>query len=888
MQSLRNGTQLGAYTLVRLIGRGGMGEVYEAHENKLQRRVALKIIAPSNPEEHNRDDLIRRFMQEARTLAQVNHPNVVTIYSIDRVGDVQFIAMEYVDGTALRDILKKSKFKSSEAAPLFEQMLEGLRCLHDNRIIHRDLKPHNIMIRPNGQIKILDFGIAKQIGAAGTDRTSAGVIVGTIPYMAPEVRTGAKATPRSDFWSLGAIFYECVVGKPLALVMRDHPDAKAIVFEPQAGAEIPDAMRDFITKMCANRPSDRFGSASEAIDALNRAQLGESPFTPRELDDAANEETVIATLSEIRRARSRSENVVKERPYLIGGAAILSIVIGSWLGLKKESPTLAPSPIVERPEEAPPVAQTHPLPSATPTPAPTPTTTTALTLTDPQDRQILWLEPTRIPTLSWSRVLKPEEYEIQVAHDSAFKKIVVNEPVSGTSFRPERILAEGVYFWRLVPQQPSLPAAGPYQFSLAHLNPIELIQPDAQHVFELPRGRQDLPVEVSWTCKAGQPNYRVQLSTRDDFNEIMQEQIISACHWRSVPLPPGVFYWRVRIDGVKETENMWSDSRPFAIKAPSVSTRVSGQPSSQSFEIAAPVLTNPQQKITLSFSGRPRDLASLSRSLNSVPTLKWRPVRGARSYLVQISSSRNFSHLLSEESVTTSQLQWRSVRPGKFYWRVRAISSQRTQSNFSGRGTLNVMLPAPQLNPVYKFDLNPRDSKERVTVDWSPSPLADRYIVQLGTSRKLANADERSVTQPRLSFLGQPGVSYIRVAAADSSGEPISPFSKAVKIEMNQTFSLGKPFDLKPASGAKAIARGGKISVVFSWGRVRAANAYTVEVSNSPSFSNVLERRKSAHPGAVLKQAELTGRIYWRVRAEGVEGVSDWSDYSFFDVSNAP
>jgi len=164
MQSLANGTKLGAYTIVRLIGRGGMGEVYEALEERLQRRVAVKVISEQKAGMHGEVDLVRRFMQEAQTLAQVNHPNIVTLFAIDSFEDTQFIAMEYVEGVVLKDVLSLFALSGDEAAPLFIQMLEGLRRLHDVRILHRDLKPQNLMVRFDGQIKILDFGIAKRLG----------------------------------------------------------------------------------------------------------------------------------------------------------------------------------------------------------------------------------------------------------------------------------------------------------------------------------------------------------------------------------------------------------------------------------------------------------------------------------------------------------------------------------------------------------------------------------------------------------------------------------------------------------------------------------------------------------------------------------------------------
>ena len=266
-QSSRDGTKIGAYTLIRLIARGGMGEVYEAHESKLQRRVALKLIAPTNPSEHDQDELIRRFMLEARTLAKINHPNVVTIYAIDNIVDVPFIAMEYVDGVSFRELVEQFTFTADGAAPLFLQMCEGLKALHDNQIIHRDLKPHNILLRRDGQVKILDFGIAKGSEAAA-DQTRAGVVVGTLPYMPPEVKSGVPASPRSDIWSLGAIFFECLTGDRLVTAQTDAPKGVDVPFTKEEVARIPAEMRAIITKMCAARPAQRYQNVSEVTEDL--------------------------------------------------------------------------------------------------------------------------------------------------------------------------------------------------------------------------------------------------------------------------------------------------------------------------------------------------------------------------------------------------------------------------------------------------------------------------------------------------------------------------------------------------------------------------------------------------------------------------------------------
>src|SRR5437879_4589761 len=155
MVNLPPGTSLGSYTIIRLIGRGGMGEVYEANELTLDRRVALKVIARDHIGGKREPEIIARFLQEARILAQVNHPNVVTIHAIDRFNETQFIAMEYIEGASFQEMLTLFAFSGEEAAPLFMQMLQGMQALHGKNILHRDLKPHNLMLRTDGQVKIL-------------------------------------------------------------------------------------------------------------------------------------------------------------------------------------------------------------------------------------------------------------------------------------------------------------------------------------------------------------------------------------------------------------------------------------------------------------------------------------------------------------------------------------------------------------------------------------------------------------------------------------------------------------------------------------------------------------------------------------------------------------
>src|SRR5262249_38311878 len=154
----------------------------------------------------------------------------------------------------------------------------GLKCLHDNRVIHRDMKPHNLVLRSDGQVKILDFGIAKHAGS--DDHTRAGVVVGTIPYMPPEVKAGVVASARSDIWSLGAIFYEFLTGRRLHTTLNQYPQGGDAIFNPGEQQKIPEQMRKIIVKMTAIRQLDRQENAVEVLNEIRAFRATRPPVRP--------------------------------------------------------------------------------------------------------------------------------------------------------------------------------------------------------------------------------------------------------------------------------------------------------------------------------------------------------------------------------------------------------------------------------------------------------------------------------------------------------------------------------------------------------------------------------------------------------------------------------
>jgi serine/threonine protein kinase/Tfp pilus assembly protein PilF len=219
--SLATGTKLGRYEIRSKIGEGGMGEVYLAQDNKLDRKVALKILPAEVAADHNR---MSRFVQEAKAASALNHPNIITIYEIDEADSVHFIANEFIEGETLRKRMKSAPAKLGEVLDVGSQIANALAAAHAVGIVHRDIKPDNVMLRRDGIVKVLDFGLAKLTEREPPDsvdaeaatkalvQTEPGVVMGTAVYMSPEQARGMTVDGRTDIFSLGAVLYEMVAG----------------------------------------------------------------------------------------------------------------------------------------------------------------------------------------------------------------------------------------------------------------------------------------------------------------------------------------------------------------------------------------------------------------------------------------------------------------------------------------------------------------------------------------------------------------------------------------------------------------------------------------------------------------------------------------------------
>ena len=297
---LKPGETLGRYQICSPLGQGGMGKVYLAEDTKLNRKVALKVLPVASDSD---EDARTRLLREAQAVAALNHPNICAIYEVDDSGERGYIAMPYLEGETLEARMVRSRFSTHDALNVASQIADALCEAHAHNIIHRDIKPANIILDSRGQVKVLDFGLAKStnIASIGTDRaemkrtlTTPGTIVGTMPYMSPEQVRGEAAGPYSDIFSLGVVMYEMFSGQPafqrssdaevIGAILHEQPPALSSV-EPN----IPEAIDAVVSKCLAKEVTQRYQTVQQVANDLSAARNGELVTTQREVIRTAKE-----------------------------------------------------------------------------------------------------------------------------------------------------------------------------------------------------------------------------------------------------------------------------------------------------------------------------------------------------------------------------------------------------------------------------------------------------------------------------------------------------------------------------------------------------------------------------------------------------------------------
>lgn len=347
------GQTISHYAFLEKLGSGGMGEIYKARDSRLNRIVAVKVLAPGRTRDPQRR---RRFIQEAQAASALNHPNIVTIHDILPEGDTQYMVMEHVSGKTLHQLIAAGRLPVPDVLQIAAQMANALAAAHAAGIIHRDFKPANVMVTGSGLVKILDFGLAKlldpgaRLRAADSDSgsmqdpatltaaplTVEGAIMGTVNYMSPEQAEGLKVDARSDIFSFGAVLYEMLTGRrafdgdstvsTLSAVLRD--EVKPI---HALAPEVPGELEVLISRCLRKSPAERWQSMREVAEALTRLkvrlELGPIPVA----EPALAAPPVVPETPRTRR---------KTPLLLAAGAAVLALAVaGVWLQIHRQSAT---------------------------------------------------------------------------------------------------------------------------------------------------------------------------------------------------------------------------------------------------------------------------------------------------------------------------------------------------------------------------------------------------------------------------------------------------------------------------------------------------------------------------------------------------------------------
>jgi serine/threonine-protein kinase len=320
---LQTSQRLAHYEIISLLGVGGMGEVYLAEDTKLGRKVALKML----PAEFTKDrERIHRFKQEARAASGLNHPNILTIYDIDQIGDTHFIATEFIEGETLRALIRQGPIELAKALDMIGQVANALEAAHRARIVHRDIKPENIMVRADGLVKVLDFGLAKlsrpqpsttdaPVASELSLRTAPGIILGTACYMSPEQARGLDVDGRTDIWSLGVVMYEMLTGQApfagttssdiIAAILKSHPLPLNHYLR-----EMPDELQRLVGKTLEKDCEARYSSIKAFCEDLNNLKSNLANVAPinqaQQTDRQSNVET-----KDLTSPRSSSANLSK-------------------------------------------------------------------------------------------------------------------------------------------------------------------------------------------------------------------------------------------------------------------------------------------------------------------------------------------------------------------------------------------------------------------------------------------------------------------------------------------------------------------------------------------------------------------------------------------------
>ena len=420
--------QLGRYEITATLGRGAMGVVYKAHDPLIERIVAIKTVAFAGISETEAEEFEQRFFREAKSAGRLNHPNIVTIHDVGRCNEIAYIAMEFLSGQSLRELLKSGAPLSFEwIIEIVSTIADGLAFAHAQGIVHRDIKPANIMVLENGVVKITDFGIAQLPGGS---LTMTGSVLGSPKYMSPEQVAGQKADGRADIFSLGTVLYEMLTGQPPFSCDNLHATMYQVVHTtpPPPSSCCPGLPADFdaiVARAMAKDRSDRYQDASEMSADLRRILRSGSATLSRE---ASGQIAVAQPANDARAAAipdQQRQNSSRLRLGAIAVTLILLTLAATVFLLRSPSPSPTMTPVADQTSSLP----TQPEPDLAKQQPAEPKSTAAIKPTDsvaaPKTSRDTPPSVKPVPAKSWKDALNADLKACR--EESVFSRIVCIE-----------------------------------------------------------------------------------------------------------------------------------------------------------------------------------------------------------------------------------------------------------------------------------------------------------------------------------------------------------------------------------------------------------------------------------------------------------------------------
>ena len=697
---LSPGSRLGPYKIIRLIARGGMGEVYEAREELLHRNVALKVMTDEAVQHIHQG--IELFIKEGKALAQLNHPHVVTIYQLGYDKGIHYIAMEYVEGPNLEEFAEKFNPTPDELVSIFHKVLLGVRALHRKGIIHRDLKPKNIVVQDVKKIKIVDFGVA-YIVQDQKPHLQDNSLMGSSHYMSPEVAQGKAPSFQSDIWSLGIIFYQLLT-KELPFSGSDQLEILKKVREEEVSFAaldsflVPQKLIEMVRKMCNKKLNERFQTVDEILLYL------EENHAP----------SIAGNLSR------------RTSMFAMAGIALVVAAVSVFTLQKKKLFISRPNVVTE---SAQPAAQA-------------PAKNLSREFAAENQKPVLAL-PVSKSEVQESK--ESENSEINPAKDSptgvgqvgSESAQITADPAARGADTSARVIAEPaaqvnpVSATKITTRESTntKPFANLRQIAKA-LPQVRLKSANVQIVLNAKtsgRGPASVtnPPLLNWNKVQAADNYQLQISDDPGFSNLIFTRTVRNTQFKWDSARPGLFYWRIKAAAKNRPAGEFS----------SVGTIKTSLPK--------PLFTKSVFKF------------NVSNSKVLPVTIDWQSNPLANSYRVILAPERNQNATIKNEIVSENKYKFNG-KPGVYSVKIMALNNQREPASQTATATIDIeqlaKLPTPEiLQPMNGISVPSQGTMiTPVACGWTSSKGATAYEFQLSSSPSFKKIEhETRATGPR-------------------------------------------------------------------------------------------------------------------------------------------